>query len=110
MKLSRIFSKLNLKDVEEFMGEKFLVSTVELPMPIVDVVFSNSRLFKFRTVKYETMVFKYEDGYSVAEEEYCMRYTGKKEAIKGHFRVLMYMRQNGCKTNRQYWRAKHHGK
>lgn len=106
MKLSRIFRKLNLKDVVEFMGEKFLVSTVELPMPIIDVTFSKKRLFKFRTVMYETMVFKYEDGYSVADEEYCMRYKGKKEAIKCHYGMLMRMRNN-YKTNRQYWRAKH---
>ena len=94
MKLTRIFRELKLQDNVEFMGEKFLVSTVQIAYPAP-------------YGWYETMLFTYrKDGSVDWSEKYCMRYVSKKEAIKGHYALLDTLKNN-YKTNRQYWRAKH---
>ena len=94
MKGARFFKELKLQDKVEFMGEKFLVSTVQIAYPAP---------YEW----YETMLFTYrKDGSVDWSEKYCMRYASKKEAIKGHYEMLKAMKNN-YKTNRQYWRAKH---
>lgn len=106
MKLVRNFRELKLQDKVEFMGETYLVSTVKLLEPIIGLSFDKNGLCIAETVEYETMVFKYEDGHINWNDEYCFRYKNKKDAVKGHYGMLMYM-QNNYKSNCTYWRAKH---
>lgn len=107
MKLTRIFRELKLQDNVEFMGEKFLVTTVKLLFPATEVDYSKKEGITCRAVWYETMIFSHKDDGEIEwSEEYCKRYDTKKEAIKGHYKLLKRARNN-YKGNRQYWRAKH---
>ena len=66
----------------------FIISTVELPFDL--------NMGVGEPAKYETMIFKKDDGENVFED-YQERYSTRMKALKGHIRAIAMVRKEVLK-------------